>query len=337
MSAERVAVIGAGSWGTALANVLARKGVPTVLWSHEPAVAESVRREARNPRYLAEVALDPRLDATARLEEAMSGADVVVSVSPSHVVRTVMERAAEHMRPDALVISASKGIENDTLLTMDGVLAQVLPHAAAEGTAYLSGPSFALEVGMEQPTAVTMASHSEASAQRAQDLFQTDYFRVYTSPDVRGVELGGALKNVVAIAAGVVEGLDLGHNTRAALITRGLAEMARLGTALGADPATFAGLAGMGDLVLTCTGSLSRNRSVGVELGRGRALDEVLGEMTMVAEGVRTARSARDLAERTGVAMPIVEEVAAVLFDGRHPREAVERLMLREPKAERWG
>jgi glycerol-3-phosphate dehydrogenase (NAD(P)+) len=330
-------VIGAGSWGTALANLLARKGEPVVLWSHEASVAEAIRREGRNPRYLAEVPLDSRLAATARMEEALEGASAVVSVSPSHVVRAVMGEAAEHMRSDALVISASKGIENDSLLTMDGVLAEVLPCAAVTGAAYLSGPSFALEVGLEQPTAVTIASASEASARRAQELFQTEYFRVYTSRDVRGVELGGALKNVVAIAAGVVEGLGLGHNTRAALITRGLAEMARLGAALGADPATFAGLAGMGDLVLTCTGTLSRNRSVGVELGRGRLLDEVLGEMTMVAEGVRTARSARDLARRTGVSMPIVEEVAAVLFDGRAPRDAVERLMLREPKAEQWG
>ncbi|MDQ3557122.1 MAG: NAD(P)-dependent glycerol-3-phosphate dehydrogenase, partial [Gemmatimonadota bacterium] len=261
----------------------------------------------------------------------------VVSVSPSHVVREVMGRAAEHLSPDALVISASKGIENGTLLTMDGVLGEVLPPGSAKGAVYLSGPSFALEVGLEHPTAVTVASASEAAALRAQELFQTEKFRVYTSRDVRGVELGGSLKNVVAIAAGVVEGLGFGHNTQAALITRGLSEMARLGSALGAEPATFAGLAGMGDLVLTCTGSLSRNRSVGVELGRGRPLDEVLGEMTMVAEGVRTARSARDLARRTGIAMPIVEEVAAVLFDGRSPREAVERLMMREPKAEQWG
>ena len=331
-----VAVIGAGSWGTALADLLAKKDVPTLLWSHEPDIAEAINSAARNPRYLPDLALDRRLRATADLESAARGAEVIVSVSPSHVVREVMARIAGHIRPEALVISASKGIENGTLLTMDGVLREVLPRPAAEGAVYLSGPSFALEVCQEHPTAVTAASQSPESSARAQDLFQTSFFRVYTSSDVVGVELGGALKNVVAIAAGVVEGLGLGHNTLAALITRGLAEITRLGVVMGADPTTFAGLAGMGDLVLTCTGGLSRNRSVGVELGRGRSLEDILGEMSMVAEGVRTTRSARDLARRTGTPMPIVEEMAAVLFEGRDPRAAVEKLMLREPKAEQW-
>lgn len=336
MSAGRVAVVGAGSWGTALANVLAKKGVETVLWSHETGVADAIRREHLNPRYLSQVPLDPRLGATADMEEAVAGAEVVVSVSPSHVVRPVMAQAARFMRPDALVVSASKGIEVETLRTMDGVLADVLPGEAAGGAAYLSGPSFALEVGQEQPTAVTVASHSRAAAERAQELFQTDYFRVYTSADVPGVELGGSLKNVIAIASGVVEGLGLGNNPRAALITRGLAEITRLGVALGADPLTFAGLAGMGDLILTCTGALSRNRSVGVELGRGRSLDEILAGMNEVAEGVRTARSAHELAAKVGIEMPIVDEIHAVLFEGRSPRRAVENLMLRRPKAEQW-
>jgi glycerol-3-phosphate dehydrogenase (NAD(P)+) len=333
----RVAVVGAGSWGTALANVLARKGVPTVLWSHEAEVAEGIERDHRNPRYLTEVALDPRLRATPRMAEAVEGAEVVVSVSPSHVVRPVMTEAARSMRPDALVVSASKGIEVETLETMDAVLEDVLPREAALGAAYLSGPSFALEVGQGQPTAVTIASRSARAAERAQELFQTEYFRVYTSSDVPGVELGGALKNVIAIAAGVAEGLGFGNNTRAALITRGLAEITRLGVDLGANPLTFAGLAGMGDLILTCTGALSRNRSVGVELGRGRTLDEILAGMTEVAEGVRTARSARDLAHRRGIEMPIVDAVHAVLFEGVDPRRAVDGLMLREPKAEHWG
>ena len=333
---ERVAVVGAGSWGTALANLLAGKGLETMLWSHEPAVAEEINRSARNPRYLSEVPLDPRLRATGDMKEAVGGAAAVISVSPSHVVRPVMAEAAAYLRPDALVVSASKGIETESLQTMDGVLAEVLPAEIAAGAAYLSGPSFALEVGLRYPTAVTMASHSDVSARRAQALFQTDYFRVYTHPDVRGVEIAGSLKNVIAIASGVVDGLGYGNNTRAALITRGLAEMTRLGVALGADPLTFSGLAGMGDLILTCTGALSRNHFVGVELGRGRALDEILGGMTMVAEGVRTTRSARDLAARVGAPMPIVEEVNAVLFEGRAPAEALERLMVREPKAERW-
>ena len=333
----RVAVVGAGSWGTALANLLAGKGISTVLWAHEPDVAAGINRERRNPRYLQEVALEPGLRATADMAEAVDGAETVVSVSPSHVVRPVMKRAAEHLRPDVLLVSASKGIETDTLQTMDEVLADVLPETAAEGAVFLSGPSFALEVGLRHPTAVTMASHSDLSARRAQILFQTDYFRVYTHSDVRGVEIAGSLKNVIAIAAGVVDGLGFGNNTRAALITRGLAEMTRLGVALGADPLTFSGLAGMGDLILTCTGTLSRNHFVGVELGRGRSLADVLAGMTMVAEGVRTTRSARDLAARAGVQMPIVEEVHAILFDGRNPADALERLMLREPKAERWG
>jgi glycerol-3-phosphate dehydrogenase (NAD(P)+) len=335
--AGRVAVVGAGSWGTALANLLAKKGVETVLWSYEPEVAAGIEAEHHNPRYLTGVALDPRLRATSEMEAAVAGAAAVVSVSPSHVTRRVMREAARWLADDALVVGASKGIENDTLMGMDEVLAEVLPPGPAARAAFLSGPSFALEVADEHPTAVTVASRSEAAAREAQALFQTEYFRVYTDPDVRGVELGGALKNVIAIAAGVSDGLGFGHNARAALITRGLAEMTRLGVALGADPLTFSGLAGMGDLILTCTGALSRNRTVGVELGRGRSIDEILAGMTMVAEGVNTARAARDLAARAGVEMPIVEEINAVLHEGRSPREAVENLMLRSPKAERWS
>lgn len=332
-----IAVIGAGSWGTALANLLARKGGDVVLWSYEEDVAEAIQREHRNPRYLSEIPLEPSLRATPDIPVAVRGAEVVVSVSPSHVVRPVMKEVAEHLERGVSVVSASKGIEVETLQTMDEVLAEVLPEETARRAAYLSGPSFALEVGLGQPTAVTMASHDEDAAVAAQELFQTEAFRVYTNPDVRGVELAGALKNVIAIASGVIDGLGFGYNTRAALITRGLAEITRLGVALGANPLTFAGLAGMGDLILTCTGALSRNRSVGVELGKGRPLNAVLGEMTMVAEGVRTAKSAHELARRTGVEMPIVEEVHAILYEDRAPREAVENLMLRAPKPEHWS
>ncbi len=337
MSTERTAVVGAGSWGTALANLLAKKGGETVLWSFEPEVAESIRSEHVNRRYLDGVALDPRLRVSTDMREAVEGASVVLSVSPSHVVRPVMEQAARWMAPGVLVVSASKGIENESLKTMDEVIADVLPADAAGGCAFLSGPSFALEVGQEQPTAVTIASHSREAAVRAQALFQTPYFRVYTSSDVRGVELGGSLKNVIAIAAGVVEGLGYGNNTRAALITRGLAEITRLGVAGGAEAGTFAGLAGMGDLILTCTGALSRNRQVGVELGRGRPIDEILGGMVAVAEGVRTARSARDLSHKLGIEMPIVEAVHALLYEGLPAPRALERLMLREPRPETWG
>lgn len=335
MSLERTAVVGAGSWGTALANLLAKKGGETVLWSFEPEVADTIRSEHVNRRYLDGVKLDPRLRVSTDMAEALDGATVVLSVSPSHVVRPVMAQAARHIAPGALVVSASKGIENESLKTMDEVLADVLPAEVA--CAYLSGPSFALEVGEEHPTAVTIASHSQAAAERAQALFQTPYFRVYTSRDVRGVELGGSLKNVIAIAAGIVEGLGYGNNTLAALITRGLAEITRLGVAAGAEPVTFAGLAGMGDLILTCTGALSRNRQVGVELGRGRTIEEILGGMVAVAEGVRTARSARDLSLRMGIEMPIVETVYSMLYEGLSAPRALESLMLREPRPETWG
>ncbi|HUF49221.1 MAG TPA: NAD(P)H-dependent glycerol-3-phosphate dehydrogenase [Longimicrobiales bacterium] len=333
---ERVGVVGAGSWGTALANLLAKKGHAVTVWSFEPDVAAAINREHRNSRYLSEIALDPLLRATSTLEEAVTDAAYVVSVNPAQHTRAIMSQAAAYMRADVLVIGASKGIETRTLETMAQVHAETLPRAAAARACFLSGPSFALEVAREQPTAVTIASHDVAAAGQAQQLFQTPYFRSYTSTDVVGVELGGALKNVMAIAAGMAVGLGLGHNATAALITRGLAEMARLGVQLGANPLTLSGLAGMGDLILTCTGSLSRNRHVGVELGRGRTLSDVLAEMTMIAEGVETTRAARALAQRAGIEMPIVAAVHAVLFEDLAAKAALENLMMREPKAEFW-
>lgn len=333
---ERIGVVGAGSWGTTLANLLAKKGSPVALWSFEEDVTAAINESSVNTVYLPGVELDDNLRATSELADAVADADVVVSVSPSQHVRAVMREAAESMRPDALVVSASKGIETRTLETMAEVLADVLPRESRRAVCYLSGPSFATEVSTEQPTAVTVASRDTAAARRTQALFQTDYFRVYTSHDVIGVELGGALKNVMALAAGMVAGLGFGHNTRAALITRGLAEMSRLGVALGANPLTFAGLAGMGDLILTCTGDLSRNRTVGYQLGQGRTLTEVLAEMRMVAEGVDTTRATHELARREEIEMPIVAEVHAVLFEERAPAAAVQNLMQREPKAELW-
>jgi glycerol-3-phosphate dehydrogenase (NAD(P)+) len=333
---ERVAVIGAGSWGTALANLLAKQGCDVVIWSFEADVADAINSEHRNPRYLSEVALHESLRATGSLSDAVSGADCVVSVSPAQHTRRVMSEAGALMPPGALVVAASKGIETTTLQTMAQVHAEVLPKHAGARACFLSGPSFALEVAQEQPTAVTIASHDRAAAEQAQQLFQTPYFRAYTSDDVVGVELGGALKNVIAVAAGMGVGLGLGHNATAALITRGLAEINRLAMRFGANPMTLAGLAGMGDLILTCTGGLSRNRHVGVELGRGRSIDDVLGEMTMIAEGVETTRAAHALAQRAGIEMPIVTEVHAVLFEGRTAAEALENLMLREPKPELW-
>ncbi len=333
---ERIAVVGAGSWGTTLANLLAKKGHDVRLWSFETDVTLAINERRENSVYLAGVSLDDRLEASSDLAATVLGASVVVSVSPSQHVRQVMGQAAGALDDARLVVSASKGIETRSLQTMDEVLQDVLPARLRGKLCFLSGPSFAAEVSREQPTAVTVASRSSDTARRAQELFQTDYFRVYTSHDVTGVELGGALKNVMALAAGMAAGLGLGHNTRAALITRGLAEMSRLGIVLGANPLTFAGLAGMGDLILTCTGELSRNRTVGFALGQGRSLEDVLGEMRMVAEGVETSRAARALAEREGIEMPIVAEVYAVLFEGRSPSTAVRNLMLREPKPELW-
>ncbi len=331
----RAAVIGAGSWGTALALLLHGRGHRVTLWSYEASVGDEVRRTGENP-FLPGVPIPASLRVTSSLPEAMAGAELVVSVSPSQHVGRVMAEAGAHLSEGALVVSASKGIELQTLRRMDEVLADALPPGAMDGFAVLSGPSFAVEVARGAPTAVVVASERKAVRTRVQGLFATDRFRVYTSPDVVGVEMGGAVKNVIALAAGVVAGLGFGHNTQAALMTRGLAEITRLGVAMGADPATFSGLAGMGDLVLTCTGELSRNRTVGYRLGRGEPLAAILSEMRAVAEGVPTAGGVRELARRHGVEMPIVEQVHALLEGATTPEEAVRTLMIRDPKPERW-
>lgn len=333
---QRIGVLGAGSWGTALANLLAMKGNDVVVWSFEPDVAETINSTRENVRYMKGIALSKRLRATVDAIDAVRDAHVVVSVTPAQHVRRVLSGAAHAMRPDALIVSASKGIETTTLETMAQVIEDVVPGPSGAHACFLSGPSFALEVARQQPTAVAMASHHQASAEAAQQLFQSPYFRVYTNSDVIGVELAGAIKNVIAIAAGMASGLGLGHNALAALITRGLAEMARLGVALGANPLTFSGLAGMGDLILTCTGDLSRNRSVGMGLGQGRTIDDILSGMYMVAEGVETTRAVHALAHKTGIEMPIVAQVHAALFEGATARAALENLMLREPKPEQW-
>ena len=332
----RVAVIGAGSWGTTLANLLSKKGSDVTVWAYEADVAQSIQQRHLNHVYLPDVMLSPTLRATSSLAESLQGASVLLSVSPAQHVRRILAPIAADVPGDLLVVSASKGIETSTLDTMAEVFDDIFPARVANRAAFLSGPSFALEVAQEHPTAVTVASRSHEAAVETQQLFQTDYFRVYTNPDVRGVELGGALKNVIALAAGMVDGLGFGHNTRAALITRGLAEMQRLGTALGADPLTFAGLAGMGDLILTCTGGLSRNRQVGMRLGKGEKLKDILADMKMVAEGVETSRAAHGLALREGIEMPIVSEVYRVLFEDKPAIDAVRSLMIREPRPEQW-
>lgn len=332
VSAGPVAVVGAGSWGTTLANLVARNGRRVWLWARGPELAAAMRSERRNPRYLPEVLLAEGVLPTSDIEEAVTGAEIVVSATPSHAVRDVMGRAVAHVAGGATVVSTSKGIENDTLKRMTEVLAELL--GDAERLAVLSGPSFALEVSRGVPTAVTVAAHDEGTADAIRGVFATPRFRVYTSSDVVGVELGGAVKNVIAIATGIADGLAYGDNARAALVTRGLAEMARLGTALGGERLTFMGLAGLGDLVLTCTGELSRNRNVGLRLGRGETLAEILADMTMVAEGVRTTRSVRDLATRVDIEMPITEEVHEILYHAKRPEVSVEELMTREFKPE---
>jgi len=329
-----VAVLGAGSWGTTLANVLARKGHAVRLWAYEPDVVEAINQRHENPVFLAGCPLAETIRASNDAAQVVDGAPVVLSVIPSHAVRLVVAKLDGHVAPDTLVVSATKGIETDTLELMHEVIADCLPRRPL---AVLSGPSFAKEVYDGQPTAVVAASSDLAHAMATQDVFSTPLFRIYTNTDVVGVELGGSLKNVIAIAAGVLEGLGMGHNPRAALITRGLAEISRLGEALGADPHTFAGLAGMGDLVLTAFGPQSRNHSLGVALGQGETLDEYIARRRTVAEGVNTARAAVRLAARHGVEMPITAKVAEILFEGKPPRETVAELMGRDLKAERWA
>ena len=328
---SRCAVIGAGAWGTALADLLSRNGHDTRLWAYEWDVVESINRAHQNRRFLAGHQLSDTLRAFNEMKEALDGAEMVTLATPSHVLRTIVRSAKPFIAAGTPVVVASKGIEQETLALMTDVAAEELPDATVVA---LSGPSFASEVVVQQPTAVVVASKSEAAAIEAQQAFSSAHFRAYTHSDVTGVEIGGSLKNVMAVATGIADGLGLGFNARAALITRGLAEMTRLGVKLGAEPATLAGLAGLGDLVLTCTGSLSRNRSVGVEVGRGTSLEVVLSGRETVAEGVTTARSAQALAQRENVDMPIVDAVCKVLFEGQPARDAIGALMTRELRPE---
>lgn len=334
---QRVAVVGAGSWGTALAAVLATNGHDTVLWARETPVAEAIDRAKTNETFLPDIELPASLRATDSLATAIEGADVVVSAVPAQFAAPVWAEASRYLGSNAVLVSAAKGIELTSLRRMDEVFVDLFGDTLGDRFAVISGPSFAAEVARGVPTAVVVASRAPAVAKRVQSLFINNQFRVYTNTDVIGVELGGALKNVMALAAGVAVGLGFGHNTMAALITRGLDEMTRLGVAMGARRETFAGLAGMGDLVLTCTGALSRNRTVGVRLGRGESLASILGEMQAVAEGVETAKAVTRLAARCGVEMPIAEEVRAMLVDGRDPKEAFHNLMTRGPKSEEWA
>ena len=331
---ERIGVIGGGSWGTALAKLLADKGYPVALWIHDPARCAEMAEKRENATYLPGIALPYNLIPSTDLAEVVRGKTILLCVVPSHALRDVMTEAGRRIDGEPIVVSASKGIEDATSLTMAAVLEEVLPKRLRARVSALSGPSFAREVARGMPTAVTAAAREARVAEEVQAIFTTSFFRVYTSTDLVGVELGGATKNVIAIGAGLSDGLGFGHNTRAALITRGIAEIARLGLKMGADPRTLGGLSGVGDLVLTCTGDLSRNRSLGMRLGKGETLQQILGEMKMVAEGVRNSKSVYHLAKKLAVEMPITEQMYLLLHQGKAPRQAVVDLMTRELKPE---
>jgi glycerol-3-phosphate dehydrogenase (NAD(P)+) len=328
---QRVAVIGAGSWGTALAIHLGRTGHDVGLWVREPELLESMRASGENTMFLPGFALPDSVHPSGRFDEVLTGARLVVSAVPSHGARAVLRAAAPFIDRDATLISATKGLELDTLQRISQVIVEEL---GARRIVVLSGPSFAVEVARQLPTAVCAASTDLHAAEEVQEELRARYFRIYATDDVIGVEIGAALKNVIAIAAGVVEGLGLGHNSLAALVTRGLVEISRLACALGGRRETLAGLSGLGDLVLTCTGSLSRNRQVGVRLGQGHSLEDILAGMTMVAEGVRTTRAALALGAACGVELPIAAQMAEVLAGRKNAEAAVEDLMLRPQRVE---
>lgn len=329
-----IGVIGAGSWGTTLANLLAGKGFPVALWVYEAELVSSMAAHQENGLYLPGIPLSRNIIPTASLEEAAGNKDLLFLVTPSHAVRQTVQKIAAHLPARTMLVSASKGIENRTLLTMSAVIRDELGLRDGQRLAVLSGPTFALEVSRKIPSAVTLASENQPLAREIQQILSTPFFRVYTNADVTGVELGGALKNVIAIAAGISDGLGFGFNTRAALITRGLAEISRLALNMGADRLTLSGLSGLGDLVLTCTGELSRNRTVGIRLGRGESLQEITRSMRTVAEGIRTAEAAHDLGVKTGVSMPITDQVHSILRGIKNPKDAVMELMTRDLKDE---
>ena len=333
-SAVKIGVVGAGSWGTALADLLGLKGFKLDLWVFEDEVKEQIEAYRENKVFLPGFPLSANISPSNDISEVVSKKDLVLIVVPSHVMRETAQKVRGHISPGTIVVSASKGIENKTHLTMSGVLKETLPEIDEDFFAVLSGPSFAREVANKFPTVIAVASKDQKVAGYIQHIFATPYFRVYTNNDMIGLELGGAVKNVIAIAAGIMDGLGLGLNTRAALITRGLTEIRRLGLELGANPRTFAGIGGVGDLVLTCTGDISRNHTVGKKIGKGMKLKEILSEMQMVAEGVKTARSVYNLSRRLGIEMPISHEVYHILYDDVSPKEAVHRLMTRDLKHE---
>jgi glycerol-3-phosphate dehydrogenase (NAD(P)+) len=332
---EDIAVIGAGSYGSCLAMLFGRAGHRVSLWARNPETAAAMEQTREAQAYLPGHKLPPTVKVTADLEAAVRGKRFIVGVTPSHGIRDVLGRAAQWLDPDAIVINASKGLEESTLKTIDGVYAEIFPERIARRATYLSGPTFAIEIAAGLPAAIVLAGRDEATTLLAQEALTTVHFRIYRTDDVTGVLVGGALKNVIAIAAGVSDGLGFGSNSRVALMTRGLAEITRLGVALGANPMTFAGLSGMGDLVLTCSGDASRNRRVGLALGQGKKMADILAEMRQVAEGVKTAKVAKELAARLGVSAPITDMMYAIIHEGVPVRDAISRLLSRPTRSER--
>jgi len=331
---KSLAIIGAGSWGTALAIVLAPRFEQVRLWAYEPDLAARIQTSRENDLYLAGFQIPTNVFISNSLDQALGDSELVLSVMPSHLVRSLYEQMLPSLRPGMMFVSATKGLENSTLLRPSEIISDMVSERFVPQVAVLSGPTFAREVAALNPTALVISSTDAAFAASVQAALAGPTFRLYTSTDPVGVEIGGAIKNVVAIGAGVLQGMGLGHNPMAALITRGLAEMTRLAVALGGQAKTLAGLAGLGDLVLTCTGELSRNRTVGLELARGRKLDEIVGSMKMVAEGIKTTTAATELARRCSIEMPITEQMYQMLYHGLDPREAIRRLMERSLKRE---
>jgi glycerol-3-phosphate dehydrogenase (NAD(P)+) len=329
-----VAIVGAGGWGTALSVTMAKVHERVLLWAYEPDLVDMIQKERTNSIYLPGIPIPEVVQPSASIEEVLQGADIVIVAVPSHVCRAVSLQMLPYVRPDMKFVTATKGIENGTLMRMSGVLQDVIGPRFTPEVAAISGPTFALEVAQGQLTALVVASPDADLRRHLQQELSAPHFRLYTNPDIVGVEIGGSVKNVIAIAAGVLSGLNLGHNAMAALITRGLAEIMRLAEACGGESATLAGLAGLGDLVLTCTGHLSRNRQVGVALGEGRRLEEIISSMRMVAEGIKTSESTAALARTLSVDMPIARQVYSVLHEEKDPRDAIDELMVRELREE---
>jgi len=330
----KIGVIGSGSFGTALGSILADKGYDVVLWTRSAEQASSINEKHINNKHMPELQLPEKLKASTQLLEVVRDKEMIVSAPPSHALSGILREIKDHLPAKVPIVSASKGIENESLRLVSEIFESELPGSFHSQLSYLSGPSFAKEMVKKVPTIVSIASKNEATAKRVQEIFSFKYFRTYWTPDVVGVEIGGAVKNVIAIAAGVSDGLGFGQNTRAALITRGLAEITRLGMHMGADPKTFLGPAGMGDLVLTCCGEASRNRTVGFRLGKGEKLSAILASMNEVAEGVKTTLSTKNLADKRGVEMPITQEVFKMLYEDKNPQDVVKDLMGRDLKRE---